>query len=213
MSITAADLYRQARAKIGVNFQDGRLDENNLDGAIAAVNGGLSEFSLRQDWEFLYDEGTFNTVAGTAAYDLPTDHIRTLWLAIEDRELRQEPRSSAVRFYDGRNTPAYFSILGGKIRLSPVPDEAKTVRHGYYRHLPPVESTSVSGFAAVEVEVPSYYVGVAVLYIAKHIALMLKDRDAYQLVTAELAGQLRVMEDNNMRSASPRSPKVRNDGI
>jgi len=135
-----------------------------------------------------------------------------LWLAIDERELRQMQRRDSVRYYDGQGEPRFFSLLGNAIKVHPTPDAVYTIRHGYYTHIPKVTATTVSGLTATTLTIPAYYEGLAALFVAKHICLMFKDYNAYQAVTAEIKAQKATMDDNSLRSLAPRTPQTRSDG-
>ena len=213
MSITAADLYTLARAKIGLNFQDGRLDDNNVAGVNAFINSGLMDLCAETDWDWLYAEDSFLTAAGVETYGLPRNHLRTIWIADEQgRSLRLSQRRQAPRYFGVQTEPRFFSIANGTLYLSPVPNSPIRLRHGYIVHLSPVDVSAVSELDDIDLRIPPMWWNFAALFIAKHIALSLKDYNLHGAITSEMQLERQRLADNARRALGPMVPVTREDG-
>lgn len=213
MTVTAGDLYAGARSRIGLNFEDGRLDDPNIVGADTVVNAGLTDLSTAHDWDWLYTEGTISVVNGTEAYALPANHMRTLWVSnSHDQEIFYKQRRDAIKYHNlAGSYPRFYSVLNDTLYLSPKPSQNETFRHGYYTYIPLIACATIADMADVDLEIPDLYVGLATLYVAKNIAMMFKDFDAYRLVTGEIKAELDRVADNTRRSIGPVSPQTRPD--
>lgn len=209
--VACSDLWSAAKARVGLNFADGRLDDNNMAGVLAAINAGLAELALDHDWDWLYAETTHTTAAGTETYSVPTNYLRTQWLAIEDTPLVAQSRRDAVRYYGQTAYPAFYSVSNGLIRLSPIPNGVYTVRHGYFTSFAKVSESTVSALSGVTLAIPVPFEGLAALYIAKQICLSFKDQAGYNLVIEEIRAEKQRLDDNVRRSLGPQAPSVRKD--
>ncbi len=213
MSITAGDLYTQARARVGLNFPDGRLDDTNLDGALAALNIGIADLVSAHDWDWLYDENVIGVVSGLDNYRLPTDFLRCLWLANDtNEELSLRARRDAIRFAGQTGYPRYYSILGNSLYLSPCPSQSATYRIGYYKQIPLVAAETIAGLADTDLPIDPLFVGLATLYVAKNIAMMFKDYESYKMLSEEIKREMARVADNTRRSLGPMAPQTRRDG-
>lgn len=213
MSITAGQLYAGARSRIGLNFEDGRLDDPNITGADSAIIMGLTDLCAAHDWDWLYTEGTISVIAGTESYALPENHMRTLWVSnSNDQEIFFKQRRDAIKYHNlAGSYPRFYSILNDKLYLSPLPSQNETFRHGYYKYLPLVQASTIAELNDVDLEIPDLYINLATLYVAKNITMMFKDYDAYRLVTSEIKAELDRVADNTRRSIGPVSPQTRPD--
>lgn len=210
--ITAGDLYALARTKIGLNFQDGRLDDNNITAVNGFVNAGLIDLSVETDWDWLYDEETITTTAGVETYPLPRDYMRTAWISDDvNQELSQKQRRQAIQMFDKTGPPRSYFIANDSLYLTPVPSESVTLRHGYYTHLPTVDVATVAELDDEELEIPPMWWNFGALFIAKHIALAFKDYNLHQAVVSEMNEERRRLADNARRSLSPMVPATRRD--
>lgn len=213
MTVTAGALYAGARARIGLNFADGRLDDTNIVGANTAISTGLMELCAAHDWDWLYAEGTVAVVSGTTSYSLPTRHMRTLWLCDDNNEeLQLRQRRDAIRYAEGTGRPRFFSILNNSMYLSPTPSESGTYRTGYYAYLAFTDAVSIAALDSQSLAIPDIYVPLASLYVAKSIAMMFKDYDAHKMILGEIRDELQRVSDNTRRSLGPMAPQTRSDG-
>lgn len=212
MSVTAGNLFYQARARVGLNFADGRLDDENIGGVLVMLNSGLVDLCTDHDWEWLYSEGTISVVAGTETYATPTNHLRTLWIADDtDEELRLRQRRDHIRFGGEQGDPAYYWIANDLIYLSPIPSNTATYRHGYYTIIPVVTDNSIANLQNTTLQIPPPFQNLAALYVAKQIALAFRDYNLLNAIKAEINEEKRRVDDNNRRSLGPVAPQTRKD--
>lgn len=114
---------------------------------LTAANRAQEQFAL--DTKALWKDATFLTVSGTAAYLLSaftptaTDFMWENWLTYDGFELKPISRHELNRLNPGRDwtvdtatTPTHFIIdpeeAQKKVRLYPIPGEAKTVSMRYF---------------------------------------------------------------------------------
>lgn len=212
MTITANDLWASARARIGLNFADGRLDDTNIVGVNTALNAGLADLASDHDWDWLYNEGTISVVAGTESYATPTDYMRTLWLATDlNEELSLRQRRDSIRFSGTTAYPRFYSVANSLIYISPIPSVSATYRHGYFTAFPEVDESTVANLANVDLEIPTLFVPLAELFVAKQVAMMFKDYNLYQMLSGEIRELKKRIDDNSRRSLGPVAPQTRRD--
>lgn len=210
--ITASDLYELARAKVGLNFQDGRLDDNNIAAVNMFINSGIMDLSAETDWDWLYSEESFVTSPGIETYGLPRNHMRTAWIADDEgRPLALAQRRKAVRYFNTQSDPRFYSVTSEMIYLAPVPSSAKRLRHGYFTHLPTVDVAEVADLADIEFRIPAMWWNFAALFIAKHIALSLRDYNLLGAVTSEMQLERQRLSDNSRKALGPMAPITRAD--
>ena len=92
------------------------------------------------------------------------------------------------------------------------PNAAATLRHGYYTHLPTVDVATVAALDDVELDIPAMWWNSGALFIAKHIALSLKDYNLHQAIVGEMQAERQRLLDNARRSLGPVVPQTRSDG-
>lgn len=215
---SASSLYKSALGRLGLNFPDGLVGETNEQGVLDALNDALSEVAVDHDWLFTYSEHTLETVPGQAHYSLPSTWLRTSWLVMQDtgEELVAKQRRGHFTF-TGQARPRWYDTSGDKIILAPVPDGAYVIQHGYFSSYDYIERNS-DDFASlyeqldeVDIAIPDVYRPLLVLYIAKNIALLEKDRESYQMVTEEIGSFRRRIGDNRRRHQSPGMVITRDD--
>ena len=212
MSITASQLLINARSVLGLNFQDGRLDDNNIPGVMASINRGIMQFSFDKNWPFLYVESSVSTVANQNYVALPSSTVNVAFVSLQDQRLKQIQRSQSSDFYNVTNRPVAFSVLAEKIYLTPTPDAVYSLTIGRYTNIPAVATpVALSGLTSTTITMPDSLVGLLTLYVAKELSLILKDRDGYQLVMEELKMEKQRLDDNVRLSTSPIAPATRRD--
>lgn len=212
MSITASQLLINARSVLGLNFQDGRLDDNNIPGVMASINRGIMQFSFDKNWPFLYVESSVSTVANQNYVSLPANTVNVAFVALQDRTLRQIQRSQSSDFYNIANRPTSFSVLAEKVYLAPVPDSVYALTIGRYTNIPAVATpAALADLTSTTITMPDSLVGLLTLYVAKELSLILKDREGYQLVMEELKMEKQRLDDNARLSTSPIAPATRRD--
>jgi len=217
---TAFTLYTAGLARIGLNMPDGMLDFNNPNGVTSCVRAGVIEFYLTHSWDFLLTTHPFNTAVGTAAYALPADVDQVLTAGVPSvgRQFSAIQAKNATRFTGTQSVPAYFYIGSGNINLVPTPSAVQSVSLLYYKTLTTPEDTSTysslyDDLAAIDytTDMPDWVRPLAELYVAKQFALLLKDREMYQMIGDRIAETRRVLDDNSIRTLSLTAPQVRLD--
>lgn len=91
-------------------------------------------------WQALKTEYSFNTVASTSAYSLPTDFQRfsnlTFWNTSEGRQLigpmNGPDWASLTRGISVQGFRYYFHVSGNYLRLTPTPTSAQSIGLDYY---------------------------------------------------------------------------------
>lgn len=207
---TALELWTGARSRVGLNGPDGLLGDTNIDGVLSALNSGLSDFASTDNWDFLYRETNVSLIAGTSTYATPADHISTMFLAIGNRLLLNRQRKQAVRYEGYGGEPAAYSVLNDTIRVYPTPTEAGTMTHGYYGGYAAVTGT-YAGLSSVTLDIPTQFLSLAQLFVARQLAMVINDRERYQLINEQIASEKRAMQDNVLRSSSPGVVQTRGD--
>lgn len=212
MSITASQLLINARSVLGLNFQDGRLDDNNIPGVMASINRGIMQFSFDKNWPFLYVESSVSTVAAQNYVTLPTNTVNVAFVALQDQRLRQIQRQASTDFYNVTDRPVAFSVLAEKVYLTPTPDAVYSLTIGRYTNIPAVATpVALADLTSTTITIPDNLVGLLTLYVAKELSLILKDREGYQLVNEELRMEKQRLDDNVRLSTSPMAAATRRD--
>ena len=215
---TAADLYQRALGTLGLSFPDGLVGLTNETGALAALNGGLQDLSTKHNWQFAYEEEIIQTSPGKHAYDPPCDWLQTSMLIGLDGHFELQPRQRREHFlFPAPDRPIWYDTSGDKILLAPVPDGTYQILHGYYKRLPVIRRDTDSYETLQEqldeeqINVPAPYDELAVLYIARRLTLLEKDREHYQMVNDQLNDYIRTISDNRMRQTRPGRVSTRKD--
>lgn len=215
---SAWDTYTAARARIGLNFDDGLLDTSNPDGVLSVLNGALSELASDYDWPFLYAEVPLNLNQGQDVYPVPSGWLRTGFIVLKDsgNELVWRQRRAHFEF-PSPGEPRAFDTLGDRLLIAPTPDQAYRAVHGYYEHFEHIERdddgypTLEAQLADTDLDVPAPFDHLLVLYVAKNIALLIKDRELYQMFQTEIADIKAKNDDNRRRQQSTGRIKTRRD--
>lgn len=210
MAVLANDLWAQARARIGMNFNDGLLGDENITGVIAALNSGVADFAAADRWDWLYNEGTISVVSGTTDYDTPANHSSTLWIARQNEQLQERQRKQSIQFYTASGTPVCYSVLNDKIRLYPTPTVTEDYRHGFYIGYPRVTGANLAALTA-SLDIPQQFLSLAELYVARKICLLVNDRERWSFVNDEIANETKNLRDDVLRASSPGVPQTRRD--
>lgn len=210
---TAYDVWIGALARLGWNFEDGLLGDNDDVGVLSLLNDGLAEMSVDHDWLFAFGEETFDIEAGVDVYNTPLDWLRTSFLINQDGNYELYPLQRREHHTMLPGVPRFYDTSGDRILIAPTPTEDGTLLHGYFTSIPRVVRNATlypevyDQLAAVTLNLPDPYTSLAVLYVAKNAALRIKDREAYQMVNEELASFRRKIEDNRRRQQA--QPRVR----
>jgi hypothetical protein len=175
--------------------------------------------SVTHDWLFSYAEEEMAVSAGNDNYSTPEDWLRTGWLVEKSTNTPLKARQRNDHFGFSPAMPRYFDTSGDRILVAPVPDQNYILRHGYFTSIPRVVRDEEEFEAlydqlqAVTINLPAPYDTLAVLYVAKNIALLSKDREMYQMVNDSLSDYKKVVEDNRRRQQANPAIRVRPDGI
>ena len=115
-----------------------------------AINRAQEQFAL--DTKALFKDTSWSTVSGTATYDLPDDFMWEDWVTYDGSEISPISRHELQRrkggedWTDDTGTPTHYivdpEVAQGKVRLYPIPQEAKTLGMRYFPL--PAEMTSDS---------------------------------------------------------------------
>ena len=227
MAYTAEDLYVNGLSRFGMNFPDGLLGPDNPDGVYSVLNAAISEFSLSNDWDFLLATVPVSTVAGTQTVALGSTaaYSRVLSVGIPSLnfELKVARKRDTYSWGTIRGLPRYFSAGSPAdvttLTLYPTPDAVYAVSALAYAAVPTVDP-GVQGVMALytylstiilTTSLPTWVRPLAELYVAKHAALLLKDREAFKMVSESIADSHRMLDDNNRKATAPLAPQTRQD--
>ena len=149
MSKTAEQYMGEIRLAIGTSSDDTSLFP--AEQTLWALNAGLRQITTEREWPWLLKTDTANTVtvADDPLLPLPADHIRTVYLAVNNQDV--EPASARelaqYRSLDS-GYPGLYAVEGPNIRLSPAPVAGLTIDHAYFASEPKVgevQSITVGG--------------------------------------------------------------------
>jgi len=119
---------------------------------IGWINDTRRDLALKYDFNYLYEEATVSTEAGSARYALPSDYLGHLTIFCDNKKLERigarefdslgETDSTAVNFNavlptessitDGYGSPDYYIDRGMEIDLYPIPGAIYTLTLKYY---------------------------------------------------------------------------------
>lgn len=103
------------------------------------LNEAVQAISEERDWPWLDGYATFSTVAGTAAYDLPTDWKRTRAVTYDGAPANRisivDGDAYDYGFDDWRGQVSY-SIESSDLIFYPTPQSVVTVKHRYVKQEP-----------------------------------------------------------------------------
>jgi len=228
MSYTAKDLYVNGLARVGLNFPDGLVGETNPRGVYTALTGGISDFYLTHEWDFLLRATEANTTVDSSEIDFgdftlnseTVDVFYGLFIPDLGLELKVMQIRDAYSLPEStRGVPVRYIANGGSIRLLPTPGAEYTIRAVYYVQIPAPNAEAQGGDGlytypdTIDLSgyIPEWVRALAELYVARHIALLLKDRDAHQMVQEQIANTRRVLDDNVRKTTAPVPPQTRLD--
>lgn len=221
MAYTAKDLYLNGLARLGLNFPDGLVGETNAKGVYTILTGGLTEFYLTHDWDFLMTSTTLTTAAGTAAYSLPSDlnNVYGAYISSLSCELKATQTRAAYQVGTAQGVPRFYTVNNGSMTLIPTPGAVYSVTVPYYKVIAHPNATDQGGsglytyLATISYAslIPEWAREIAELYVAKNAALLLKDREAYGMVNGRIGDLRQVLDDNVRKSKAPVAPQTRYD--
>lgn len=173
---------------------------------ISFINQALAAITAERPWTWLDATDSFNTVASTVAYTLPTDWIETRGMTIGATGRPMQPVSirdgDVYNFLDPPMTDCY-AIEGGNLRIYPTPSSVEAVVHRYVKREPTLTSASDTPILPTEFH-PSI-----VAYAAKLEAERLGMEKQAAMWTREWDDWLVRMRGGNRRLQGPRRIRVR----
>jgi hypothetical protein len=206
MAKTLADLRARVLIKVGLPSDDAMAPTATLD---VCINNGLNKMAADYDWPHLITSETITTVVGTAGYNLPAGHIRTLYIQDTTRGLNFEgrQRQDLIQYSVTGKTgmSRFYSVVGSTVQLAPAPDTVWALNHVYIRAEPALSNTTDSPLC------PEHYSDVIVCYAASEFCILNKDPSQKGTIDQEIAQWIRRMRDNVHQSAFTMRPRVRQD--
>ena len=110
----------------------------------------VTELARSYDWQELQKEKTFNTVAATVGYNLPTDFDRfinnTFWNETNNEKVVGPVTPEEYRILKTDNAGAvndYFRIRAGQVLIYPIPSSIESMIYEYVSNLVVLSSSSV----------------------------------------------------------------------
>ena len=110
----------------------------------------VTELARSYDWQELQKEKTFNTVAATVGYNLPTDFDRfinnTFWNETNNEKVVGPVTPEEYRTLKTDNAGAvndYFRIRAGQVLIYPIPSSIESMIYEYVSNLVVLSSSSV----------------------------------------------------------------------
>lgn len=126
---TFAEIKTQAAANVG------RRTDIDADVLTFKANEAYHEVLEATEHALQETSAEITLVAGTSAYDLPTDFVQPLHFIVDGAEEPLEPTTALD--VDSRATeegePTRYAFFGDQIELSPTPTEAGTLKVRYLK--------------------------------------------------------------------------------
>lgn len=207
MNVT--DLIAAVRRRTGLSSSDAFAADADLIEIIAEVSNAIS---TERDWPWLETSTTLTTAAGTQAYAMPADWVRTRTLAVSGSGPMDSTRSRQdldgwFAASDSSGEPQFFVVSGDVLRLYPTPDRAYSVTHVYYRQETQLASGSDTPL------IPSWAHG-AIVYAAAAVLLRRVGEDARaEQAQRQADAWMRRLVDNSRRTSGPVRVRVRAGGF
>lgn len=230
MTYTAADLYKNGLARFGMNFSDGLLGNDNATGVYAVLCGGIVEFYSSRDWNFLIGVGS-DTVSPSIGQwvTLPSDFNKMAFVGTRNphSSLSYVNVGSENVFGEDGNTdvargfPRFYTVWYGQIEVFPMPQADVSIDYVYYKKIDTStfnttdgsSTTPITSLASTSMDstIPTDMRPLAELYVAKHAALLIKDREVYGMIQDEIRSTHAVVDDNLRKARATNPPKTRAD--
>lgn len=180
-----ADVYEL----MGYSTSDGRLTSTHVD---LFINMALRRYANRHVWPWLVDTDSTNTatVAGTGSYSVPSDHIRTLSVTVDDNSDLQAVLPRQFVTWGGREGfPAYYTVEQSLLKLAPTPSDAWTLVHEYLKTEP-----TISGDTDTPL-IPDAHLDIVLWGAAQYGHTRLKDWQAAREAKNEFTSAIREASD------------------
>lgn len=175
------------------------------------LNEALQAINNEEYWPWTQATATISTVAGTAAYAVPTDWKATKQLFISGFTPLALSNLADVDYVTQQGQPVAYVVFGDQIILSPTPDGVYTVTHQYQKMEPTLTLDSDTPLMPAEF----HY---AIVAFAAHLAHMRSGEVDYYRgnITGKAAAALQEynqwlarMRDARRRSTGPLRPRIR----
>lgn len=191
MTTTLAQLRPLVRQRLGLQSNDGRLQDDSLT---ISINAALAKMATEYNWPWLITHEDFDCVVGQNQYNPPADWVKTMWFKIANFELSSRQRLDLVKFDTTTGRPTMFAVWEQKLWLAPTPDQTYTVTHSYLRSEPVLVDDEDTLLC------PDRFIDVVVLYVAIYEARRMKD--------SGLESQLLTDKKEWLRNAAKLVPEV-----
>lgn len=205
MSKTAEEYMGEIRLALGTNSDDTSLFPTEK--TLWALNAGLRQITTEREWPWLFkaDAGNTVTVADDPLLPLPADHIRTVYLNVNNQDVEPASAREAAQYRDqDAGYPSLYSVEGANIRLSPKPVAGLVVDHAYFCSEPTVTLTNQ------ELLIPDTYSDWVVAASAAKLAVRTNNLQRLEVLRGEYTYWLGVAQDNVRRSGgTPRQRMTR----
>lgn len=136
-----AELRDEVYDRIGSDSNDAAYPTSTID---RQINSAIHFIEAEHDCPWLGATTTFPTVAGQAAYPVPTDWGKTFSLRVDRFEpfARYDIDDLDERWTSATSTgqPVEWAVWAEQIELRPIPDSVYTVIHRYYKVEPDLMS-------------------------------------------------------------------------
>ena len=194
-------LRRQVRNRIGVPVTDGFHTDDRIDDAI---NAAISSVEAEARWPWQETVATPTTVADTETLTMPSDWRVTRSIHIGDDELYQRSPSDLYTWNDNdRGRPQIWTLVGGQVRLRPIPDQAYDIVHIYYKQPTVVVDDND------EPDMPTHFTEAIIAKAAELLAIREDDRAAASAHLAEYMGWVQRMRKATRLTTKPVRIRVR----
>jgi hypothetical protein len=197
-----AQIRNLVRERYGLLAADAGLTDSVMNNLI---DSGLRVLSLTYDWPWLETSNSVVTTAGTGAYSLPSDFLRSQTVVDQatGEMLTRVPMPSVWRRAVVQGRPDAYAIVGGSLVLAPTPDGVYTLNHRYYRQEPTLTSD-----ASVPL-VPDAYIDGLIHLVAAEAFRNARQMSRVEEAWAAWSRWLAVARDNINRSRAPLTVVVR----
>lgn len=188
------------------------LDRTDLTAEIPGfieLGEGYANRKLRTQHQYAVVEAT----ADSEYLALPDDWLETSNIDRDDRVwtpleyLTPAQLVSLRRDHSVQGRPRAYSIVGGRLRLLPVPDGSYTLRMEYYQKIPALSASNTSNWLLENH--PDVYLHAALFYANKY----LRDPEGMAIAKADLDEALAEIYRADQNAGVPKTPRMRSKVI
>lgn len=174
-----------------------------------SINSGMNAMAADYDWPWLFTSENITTVSGTIAYNLPTGHMRTLFVQNVayglDLKARQRRDLSRYSVTGQIGFPVWYTVYGASIRFAPTPNAVYTLYHAYTRAEPALTTGSQEPLC------PDHFSDIIVLYACAEEAVRQKEFSQHGAFLQDIEAWKRRVRDNIRQEASTLRIRSRGD--